>query len=125
MLHLRNKKRLLAFLIVTLAIAAVFWWLRAGKPRIIVDNQSGQALKSLTVTFDNVKHDLGDIPSGQSRSMDVQIYRDANFELSGSLADGTWIHVTGHYGVFTHLLHGIFDSNLHITVGVGGTMSVK
>jgi hypothetical protein len=123
--YLRNKKRLLAFLVVATVIATVFLWFRAGKPQIIVENQSGQALNSLTVKFDNATHDLGNIPAGQSRSIDVRSRREAKVELDGTLADGTRIHVTGHYGVFAHLVHGIFDASLHITVGVGGTVNVK
>ena len=128
MQYLRNKKRLLAFLAVAITISAVFLWQRSGEPTVIVNNQSGQILKSFTVDFDNVKHDLGDILVGQSRSIRIQIQHDTNVELYGTLADGTRIHVTGHYGVEgvpPHWLRGVLNSNLYISIGVGGMVSMK
>jgi hypothetical protein len=123
--YFKNKKRLLAFFVVSIAIFWAFLWIRAGAPQILVENNSGQAMTEVSVKFDGKNHNIGELAAGKSYAIDVEGHREGILELHAVLTSGTRLHISGRYSVAMRWTNSGLDAKLRINIGTNGLVTIK
>jgi len=88
--------------------------------RIVVENQSGVAVSSLKIAVGKDTIRFGAIPSGGTAYADFQIHSDANFTVSGALADGSPLS-----GDFGYVDGGAYGETAHFSIDPGGKLRFR
>src|SRR5437773_1697628 len=82
----------IALVLAGVAVVAVACWVVWPRPnRLVVSNESGQAIRLLTVTVGGETTRFEDLPAGAQVSARFRIASDDHYVVRGLLADGTVI----------------------------------
>jgi hypothetical protein len=115
------KKRAIACAVVVALLLAGGWavWHRI-ENRLVVTNESGQAITFLTITVGGETIRLEDVPAGASVSARFRIRSDDHFVVRGRLADGT--ELTEDCGYVTN---GTYGERAAFVIGPGGKLELR
>lgn len=113
------KRRAFVAAVVALVLVATVVVLVAWRDRtrneLTVVNRSGVALQSLEVALPWEVLRFGPLDDGQARTQSFAIRHDADFRITGRLADGTKIRVSDGY-----VTNGQYGESVRIEIRPGG-----